>query len=219
MTALTAKEIEMEILIDGVSKTVDTCGIDSFHDLLKCLEKDHVEKSKVITRIILNDEDLDEGQEVGLGAFPVAEILSLSIETCDTLSLASDALDDALDYLPTLSNILENSARKIREGQVREGLQNISEALDVVSAFGEVLDGIRGAFRIDYSKVRIDDFSLLDKLNELSTQAQRILKAAKDEDWTLLADLVEYELSPLIYEWIAIIPELVSLLPEEKKEN
>lgn len=203
----------MEILIDGIPTIIDASGIANFQELLKYLESNVIDKSRVMTRVVLNEESLDESQEIGLGAFPVAEILTLSIETNNTTHLAYEALGDALEYLPTLSAVLEAAAAKIREGLVREGLQNISEALEVVGAFGEVLDGIRGAFRIDYGKVKIDDFSLLDKLNELGKLAQEILKAAKEENWTLIADLVEYELSPLLYEWIAILPELIAMLP------
>jgi hypothetical protein len=219
MTVSTTKETQMEILIDGAPITIDASGIDSFQELLKHIENTVIDKSRVITQIILNEENLDESQEIGLGAFPVAEIATLSIETSNTTHLAYEALEDALEYLPTLSAVLEVASGKIREGFIREGLQKISEALEVVGAFGEVLDGIRGAFRIDYSKVRIDEFSLLDKLNELGKLAQEILKAAKDENWTLIADLTEYELSPLLYEWIAILPELIAMLPCDHEET
>jgi hypothetical protein len=214
MTELVIKEDKMEVIIDGVASSVDTSGLNTLFDLLKHLEKNVVYGNRVITKVVVNEEDLDDGQEIGLGAFPITEIASLAVETSDTAKLAAEALEDALEYLPAIAGVLEEAGRKIREGNVREGLQNTSEALEVIGAFGEVLDGIRGAFRIDYAEVRIDDFSLLDKLNELGLQAKAILDAAKAEDWTLLADQIEYEISPLLYEWMAIIPELVALIPD-----
>jgi hypothetical protein len=213
MSFTSVKDIEMEILLDGVSKSIDTKDSINLEELLRLLERDFIDKSRVITRIVVNEELLDEGQEVGLGAFPLSEIASLALETADTAGLACEALQDAQEYLPTLSAILEQSAARIREGNVREGLKETSEALEVIGAFGEVLEGIRGAFRIDFGKVKIEEFSLLDKLNELGRLAKAILAAAKEENWTLLADLLEYELSPLLYEWMAVIPDLVSLLP------
>jgi hypothetical protein len=205
----------MQIVIDGETKTIDTTGIANLQDLLVFLEDNVIERSRVITKIALNEEILDEGQEVGLGAFPLTDIASLMIVTTDTTALAMEALQDSQEYLPAISMILENSATKIREGDVRGGLQDMSEALQVIGAFGEVLDGIRTVFRIDFSKVKIDESSLLDKQTELGTLAKQILDAAKDENWTLLADLLEYELSPLLYEWMAVIPELVALIPSD----
>ncbi|MCX6644826.1 MAG: hypothetical protein NTY09_00490, partial [bacterium] len=150
---------------------------------------------------------------IGFGNFSINEILSLALETDNTTTLAYDSLCDAQDYLPELSGVLENAAKLIREGNIQAGLLNGSQALEVVSAFGQILDSIRGAFQIDFSKVRIDDIILLDKLNQLNQYANDVLKATQDEDWTLFADLIEYELSPLLYEWMAVIPELVKLLP------
>ena len=214
MAVQVIKENGMEVIIDGALNSVDTSGLNTLHDLLEHIEKNALCGTRVITKVVVNEEELDEGQEIGLGAFPITDVASLTVETSDTCQLASEALQDALEYLPAISAVLEEAGRKIREGNVREGLQNTSEALEVIGAFGEVLDGIRGAFKIDYAKVRIDDFSLLDKLNELGMQARAILESAKAEDWTLLADQIEYEISPLLYEWMAIIPELVNLIPE-----
>ena len=219
MAAVILKEIDMEVVIDGQSKSIDVTGIGTFNELLAHIERDCIGGGRVIVRVLLNGEELDEGQTVGLGAFPVKDITSISVETADTLELAGEALQDALEYLPAISMILEQSARKIREGDVRAGLQETSEALGVIEAFGEVLDGIRGAFRIDFSKVKIDDGTLLEKLHELGKHAQNILKATKEEDWTLLADLIEYELSPLLYEWMAVVPELVSMLPGSRESS
>jgi hypothetical protein len=219
MAAAILKEIDMEVVIDGQSKSIDVTGIGTLNELLARIERDCIGGGRVIVRVLLNEEELDEGQTVGLGAFPVKDITSISVETADTLELAGEALQDALEYLPAISMILEQSARKIREGDVRAGLQETSEALGVIEAFGEVLDGIRGAFRIDFSKVKIDDGTLLEKLHELGKHAQNILKATKEEDWTLLADLIEYELSPLLYEWMAVVPELVSMLPGSRESS
>lgn len=210
---------KMEIVIDGKAREIETEGISTFKDLMEHIQSDVVKHPSIITRVIVNEEELDEGQEIGLGEFPISDILKMSIHTADKLDLAHEALTDAQDYLPVLSEALEKAAGRIRAGEIREGLQEASQALEVISAFGEVLEGIRGAFRIDFSMVRIDDLSLLDKLNQLNKYAQEVLDAVQKEDWTLFADLIEYELSPLLYEWMAVIPEIIKLLPEREREE
>jgi len=209
----------MEIVIDGEPTLIETEGMTTFKDLMNHLQKEVVRFPRVITRVILNEEDLDEGQEIGLGAFPLSDVADLQIHTADSLDLAYQSLVDAQEYLPTLSSVLEAAAGAIRGGDVQSGLRDSSAALEVIGAFGQVLDGIRGAYQIDFSQVRIDDLNLLDKLNGLNRLAGDTLKAIQDEDWTLFADLIEYELSPLLYEWMAVIPELVKFLPEREREE
>lgn len=203
----------MEIIIDGVSQEIPTEGIATFGELMDYIQSVIVIFPDVVTRIILNEEELDEGQEIGFGSFGIDEIATLSLETENTTDLALSSLSDAQEYLPQVSGILENAAKLIREGNIQEGLLTASEAIEIVSAFGQILDSIRGAFQLDFSKIRIDDFILLDKLKMLNQFANDVLKATQDEDWTLFADLIEYEISPLLYEWMALIPELVNLLP------
>jgi len=204
----------MEITINGQDTPVDTEGLTTFKDLMDYLEREHIGFPSVITRIVLNEEEIDEGQETGLGAFPIEEVASLSLLVADRLELAYEALNDSQIYLPELSTILEESAKIIREGNITTGLQNASEALEYISQFGEVLNGIRAVFHIDFAQVRIDDLTLLDKLLELNRFASDVLKAIQDENWTLFADLIEYEISPLLYEWMAVIPEIVKMLPD-----
>jgi len=213
------KDANMEITIDGKAVSIDTGSISTFSDLIHHIEETHVVSPDVITRIVLNESELDQGQEIGLGGFPVTDIDSLVISTANTLELAHESLSDSQEYLPALAQILEESAATIREGNIREGLQQASEALEIISSFGEVLDSIRGAFHIDFAQVRIDDFTLLDKLLDLNRHAGEVLKAVQDEEWTHFADLIEYELSPLLYEWMAVIPELVKLLPRSGSET
>ncbi len=209
----------MELFIDGQKAAIETEGLSTFKDLMEYIESEIVKFPKVVTQVTLNEEVLDQGQEIGLGGFPISDITTLELESADSLYLAYESLEDAQEYLPALSSVLENAAKTIRKGDIQQGLRDASAALEIISAFGEVLDGLRGAFRVDFSMVRIDDLSLLDKLNQLNRLAGDVLKAVQEQNWTMFADLIEYELSPLLYEWMAVIPELIKLLPEREKEE
>ena len=208
----------IEVTIDGNKVPVPVQDICTFKDLLSYIESELVIFPKVLTRVILNEEELDESQEIGLGAFKLEDILSLELHTQDRLDLAHEALEDSQIYLPELSAVLEDAARIIREGNINDGVMAASQALEYISAFGQILEGLRSNFQMDFSQVRIDDFTLLDKLLELNSYAGKILKAVEGQDWTMFADLIEYEVSPLLYQWMAVVPELIKLLPEPSQE-
>jgi len=210
-------ENRVKLTINGKDAIYDREGMKTLKDLLDAIENDYTGGGHVITRVAVNEEELDEGQEIGLGGFPINDIESLEIETRNRLELAHEALEDAQEYLPICSTALEQDAALIREGNIRDGLKNASRTLELVGAFGEVLDGIRSSYRIDFSNVKIDDSNLLDKLLMLNKLADNILNAVRKEEWTEFADLMEYELSPLLFEWMAIIPDLIRLLPQEKE--
>jgi hypothetical protein len=204
----------MELTINGTRTDLELAGVETFLQLIEHIERTVVVPPSVITKIVLNGEELDQGQEIGLGAFAISEIATLEIESSNQVELAHQALTDSQEYLPVVSSVLEEAAKTIREGKVDQGLHEASEALGIISDFGQVLEGIRIAFMIDLTQVRVDDYTLLDKLNDLGRLAREILDAAGSEEWVQFADLMEYELSPLLYEWMAVIPSLIQLLPE-----
>ena len=208
----------LEITIDGEKIPVKLEGMKTFGDLLSHVESQVILFPRVLTRIFLNEDEIDEGQEVGLGGFTLDGVASLEIETANRIDLAHEALEDAQNYLPELSEILEPAARTIREGNVNDGVMAASQALEYISAFGQILDGLRSTFQIDFAQVKIDDYTLLDKLLELNAFAGKILKAVETQDWTLFADMLEYEISPLLYQWMAVVPELVKILPSPEPE-
>lgn len=208
----------MKLTINGKDAIYDKEGLKTLKDLLDAIEGDYSEGGHVIIRVALNEEEIDEGQEIGLGGFPINDIESLEIETRNKLELAQEALEDAQEYLPVCSAALEQDAAMIREGNIQDGLRNASRTLELIGAFGEVLDGIRSSYRIDFSQVKVDDSTLLEKLLMLNQLADKILNSVKNEEWTEFADLMEYELSPLLFEWMAIIPDLIRFLPKNAEE-
>ncbi len=210
----------MEIIVDGKAVAVEAEGIVTFKDLLEHIEGRLVQHPRVVTRVVLNEENLDESQEVGLGGFPITDILSLEIHTADQLELAYEALEDAQIYLPELAEILAGAAQIVREGDEEKGVQLASEALECVGRFGGILDSLRGIFLIDFSQVQIDDTNFLDKLLQYNQNASDVLKAFQAGDWTLFADMIEYEISPMLLVWVAVIPEIMNMLPDiEGKEG
>jgi hypothetical protein len=160
----------------------------------------------------LNDEFLTEEQEIAFGARPVSEVDSLELETSSADDLAVETLMDYQEYLPKLSEQFERSAKEFRGGDHRKAFALFGSSVEFIAAFIDILDHIRKAFYVDFSTIECGDKTLMDLNLRMHELSQEILEASEKADWSLLADLLDFELSPLLYEWMAEIPELIKAI-------
>jgi len=210
------KAEKMKITIDDVEVTLAGAVPADFKSLVKHLEKNHVPPGRFVTVLKLNDESLTQEQEIAFGAHPVAEIESLEIRTSPADDLAIETLMDYQDYLPKLSEQFEKCAKEFRGGDHQKAFMLFSSSIEFISAFIEILDNIRRTFLIDYSTIQCNDKTMMDLNLRMNSLAKEILEASEKTDWTHLADLLDFELSPLLYVWMAEIPELIKVIEEKR---
>ena len=178
--------------------------------------------NRVVTHIILNGEILTEEQESLYAGFGIQDIATLEIQTEEPVKLALGSLNDTLDYLPELAASFENTAKRIRSGDYAAGLEFLQESLGMLQSFNQLIDGIRQVLMIDFFQIKLendegDHFASLNA--RMSEIANEILVSAEAEDWNELADLLEYELSPLLYRYLGAIPFVIDAVTNRKGEN
>jgi len=207
----------MKIMIDGEPVALASEDQADFKSLLEHLADKHVPSGRVITVMRLNEEFLTEEQEIAFGARPVSDIEILELETSSTDELAVETLMDYQDYLPKLSEQFERCAKEFRGGDQRKAFALFGGSVEFIAAFIDILDHIRKAFFIDFSKIQCGDKTLMDLNLRMHSLSQEILESSEKADWALLADLLDFELSPLLYEWMAEIPELIKAIEGRQK--
>ena len=215
-------ENTLSINVDGQTHDLDVSDVGNFKDLMRKIELELVPKERVVTHIVLNEEFLTEEQEELFAGFGLNDISSLDIRTEEPVQLALNSLNDTLDYLPELAGAFENISQTIRSGDYVKGLEMLQESLQLIQSFNKLINGIRQVLMIDFFQIELEDdeggnfASLNTKLGDIANQ---ILKSAETEDWSELADLLEYELSPLLYRYMAAIPFVIDEVHKDKKTN
>ena len=207
----------MKITIDGIEVVLPKEEPQDFKKLMEYIQREHIPPGRLVTVLKLNEEYLGEEQEVAFGAQPLSDIDTLDIETSVADELATEVLMDYHDYLPKLSEHFELCAKEFRGGDRRKAFRLFSSSIEFISAFLDILDHIRQVFLIDYSKIQCSDKTMMDLNLQMHDLAKEILEASEAADWSHLADLLDYELSPLLYKWMGEIPELIKAIEEMPK--
>ena len=222
MSQPTEESNVINVKVDETTCKLDTNDVETFKELIRKVELELVPKGRVLTHIYLNGEFLTSEQEELYSGFGIQDITSLEIKTAEPIELALVSLNDTLEYLPELSGSFEKAAKFIRRGDYHAGLALLDESLDLVQSFNVLLDGIRKVLMIDFFQIKLDpdEGESIAILNQrLSELANEILEAAKSELWLELADLLEYELSPLLYRYLGAMPYIIEAINDRNKKT
>lgn len=212
----------------------------SFHELIRYVETERVPAGQVITRIVVDGQEWDEAEEeTHAGAAP-AEYEMIEVYSTRMIDLAKEGLNDATELLPSLAEDMPAVAAELRSENVRDGLEMFSRCIEVISWYVSLItacDVIFGradpSFRTDPSAPRNpEDMSLDADLTALTVEEgpemrtfasvenlrQKLLdveRAQENNDTVLLADLIEYELLPIVQIWIGEVPVLLAKVSRE----
>jgi hypothetical protein len=215
-------------------------NLETVADLINYMESEQVPPGQVLTRIVLDGRELEPEEEVEAAAMLLQGVEIAEFHSARTIDLARDGLADAGELLPGLVEDLPAVAAELRSEHVADGLEMFGKCVEIISWYVSLItacDVIFGradpSFRIDPASPRgAEELSLesdltaltLEEGPELRTFAsvenlrQKLLdieEAQEHNDTLLLADLIEYELLPIVNIWIGEVPVLLSKVNRE----
>ncbi|HHE46861.1 MAG TPA: hypothetical protein ENL08_04055 [Bacteroidetes bacterium] len=186
----------MTFQIDGRTRELEFSEDLPFNRLMETIKRSVDDPSLSITRIKLNGEDITGKSWDRFAHFTLGDIKDLQVETGDIRQIARKTLNSLKDFTTNLVAELKRTAELFRLGDEVQG----SEALD------RTLDGIQ---LVNHTSIIIDKNldlearspvdngqTLTAQMINLESIIEDLFAAQKDQDWILMADLIDYELVP-----------------------
>ena len=193
----------MKLLVNGKEETVSHMG-ETLGDLLLHIEKEGVPQGNVVRSIKIDGEksspDSPEAQKT-----PLSEIATLEVEISTLSDIINKNIENADAYLIRLIPGIEKSVELFRIGNEQEANKFFINIIDGIDWLSQVLDMILTAKAISPDTV-FDGKSIQDRRASLVGLTQQMVDANKNQDWVLLADLLEYEILPYYQEWSDLLP-------------
>ena len=197
----------MKLLVNGKEETVSCMG-ETLGDLLLHIEKEGVPQGNVVRSIKIDGQksspDSPEVQKTQL-----SEIATLEVEISTLSDIINKNIENADAYLIRLIPGIEKSVELFRMGNEQEANKFFINIIDGIDWLSQVLDMILTAKAISPDTV-FDGKSIQDRRASLVGLTQQMVDANKNQDWVLLADLLEYEIRPYYQEWSNLLPHFRS---------
>ena len=190
------------IIIDGAKCEKNISAFANLEELLKDVMQDDKMANRVVTDVFVNNESFSEIYPHQAEDITCADISSIEVRSVPMTEMAVDMSGEMGKVAQMMSQGARQVARLFREASDTDALELFQDLLDVTRDFM----GMLGELRTHYTDGGLPDF--MEKTEKLSGLLSEMGDVLENEDWILLADLLEYEFIPACDEWRATSEEL-----------
>ena len=180
-------EVIMKILIDG-SETLFSGSFGNLEEVLQEILKNQIGGERIVWTVRLNGENYNEKAPHDARKIKMDDIHTLEIGTTDKTGICRAFLENS----GMIFDDLRESVEKI------SGLFRMSDEKEANRHFIKFLESYRDLILMLRQSEGILESDFQEKLVPLEKLADEIIAAQEKEDWIMLADLLEYELTPLL---------------------
>ncbi len=198
----------MEILIDQQSIEMDTSGVNNLEEILAKIMAEDVTPGSTITTVKLNGTVYSEKTPHDAVGVAISDIKTLEINTMGEEEIAWRFLENGVRQLDLLIQGAEKVSELFRIADEAEANEHYAQLLESLRLFLHIVDQVKGILNLDLSAIAFENDTVEQRFEKLSEVINEMLKVQEEKDWIMLADLIEYELMPLLEEWKSIVPVL-----------
>ena len=195
----------MKVSINGVAQEESDFEGETVSAILDAMVQQT--PGSYIRRIWLDDQEFPSDDREALQKKP-SDIDSLEVELANLKDLVATNLANALDYLKKLIPGCEQAADLFRAGNEQEANKYYLQILDGIDWFSQVVSVIMSPDEGETELPDTDDESLEVRQKKLTDLMSQMLEANENQDWVLLADILEYEMVPFYKDWEKILSKL-----------
>jgi hypothetical protein len=190
------------IVIDGQRTSMELKSFTNLEEILIKVRDENLLRDRVVTDVIVNNERFSEiyphqAEDLSTGEIDRVEVISVPI--IDMAVNITLELDKVVRLMRAGGNQVAGLFRQADEAEALEVYQDL---LDVIRDFLGMIGLLRSEFSLG------QDTALEQAVEDLSSLFSEILEVQENEDWVLLADILEYEFTPLVERWRAIIDRI-----------
>ena len=195
----------MKVSINGVEQQESEFQGDTLGEILDSMVKQT--PGSYIRRIWLDEKEAPPDDPETLQKNP-SEIQSLEVELAELKDLVANNITNAQEYLKKLIPGFEKAADLFRTGNEQEANKYYLQILDGIDWFSQVVNIV---LKPDQSEVALpgtENESFEARQEKFTGLMSQMLEANKNQDWVLLADVLEYEMVPFYKDWEKILSKL-----------
>ena len=201
-------EQAMKIQLNQQDREIDESHVHNLEEILLNAIAEHVKPGHEVTTIRLNGGLYTEESPRDAAGVQLSDIHTLEIETAAREHVARQFLEYGVGQLGVMMQAAERISELFRIGDEGEANKHLAEFLESLRLLMEMLVKGEEILQADLSAVPFRGGTLEAGLQQLSEMMDRMIRVQEGEDWMVLADLVEYELVPLLNGWKEVLPAL-----------
>ena len=192
------------IVINGRETDMQIGNFANLEEVLIKVMEDEIQPEHVVTDVLVNDEAFSEIYPHQAEDIESSEVRRIEVRTASIHELAADVAGE----LHKVTGIMDISCKKVaamfRMGDTAEALEVLQDILDVTRHFFGTVGVLRARFPGSAEHV------LEAVIKEVDALVSEMVEVLDNQDWILLADLLEFEFLPSFEGWDNVLRSIGS---------
>jgi len=197
------------ILIDGQKQEMDVSNFENLDQIFVKVMEDGGLENRVVTDVFVNEKPFSEIYPHQAEDIDLTDVQSIDIRTLGVAEVAVEITRELYKVVTLMGEGASRVAELFRQADEAEALDTYQDLLDVTRDFIGMVSVLRGEFALK------DHKEFLEASDQLSSLFSEMTEVLENEDWILLADLLEYEFLPAVNRW----KKVVALLREDVRTS
>jgi len=188
----------MEVFVNGVKVELDTSGVQTVGEILGIISRDLDVKYRIV-RAMVDGVDITGNADSHMQ--PKSGAQKIEVKTGLASELAKETLTSIQEFHESLDKELSRTADEFRMGSTEKSNELFVRCLDGLQILIKMTVSVANLLQVKSSEVNAGSDSMQQIAEKLSNVFQEMIEAQINRDGILLADLIEYELNPLLEDW------------------
>jgi hypothetical protein len=180
------------IIIDGQRSPLEVHQFENLEQIIEKVMEDRRMQSRIVTDVLVNEEAFSEIYPHQAEDMEVSYIKRVEIVSVPASEMAQDITRELYKVVTLMGKAGRQVADLFRQADDDQALELYGDLLDVNRDFLSMVGVLRGEYATDTS----EEFE--SSLADLSSLFSEMIEIQENEDWILLADLLEYEYLPVV---------------------
>lgn len=164
--------------------------LQTWRDLLLDVESRRLAAGQVIASVKFNGDEVPSFREDPVLSRPLQSLSEIRIEAVPAEELARGALQEAQTYLGRLKVSMVDAAESFRTGNVDSANAKLQQLMEGIKMLAALARGIELSLSCSQ-----DGASAVERtLEQMRPALEELIAAQVKRDWTLVADILEYEI-------------------------
>lgn len=180
-----------QLELNGINFPISP-SFNTWQDLLDDLETHRISKGKAISTVCFDGVEVPNFKKSEILIRALNTIGQIKIDIVNMQDIIQQAIRDVEGFKITIESSMIDIAEIFRRQQINEANPKLSELFQALKMFISLLKGLELSLQGQEAQAAVD--SVDNQVVELEPVLQAVIDAQNQNDWILLADIVEFEL-------------------------
>jgi hypothetical protein len=196
------KEDQRMIIIDGQQSEYSLSDFDNLEELLDKITASEYFQDRIVTDVLVNEAVFSEiyphqSEDIENDELEKVEIVSVSKR-----EMGQQIVQEMSKVISLMSQGARQVAELFRQAEDVEALDTYQDLLEVARDFLGMVGSLQEELSLS------SNTEMGEALEAFSALLTEMIEVQENEDWVLLADLLEYEFLPVVEKWSPIVQDL-----------